>query len=697
LRQPAKIALAGYSEVLNVTTHSELHHPPGPLGKSRAVTAAAHRALAARDLILSDYPHWEAWRRQARAVKIEAVARLDELLAGLERAVTAWGGRVLWARDALEACKIIRQIARQHNVKTVVKAKSMTTEEIGLNPALAAAGLTVMETDLGEFIVQLAGHPPAHLTAPALHLNRQQIAELFAEHLKLRSPADPEILSRQAATYLKPYFFEAQMGITGINFAAPDGTLVLLENESNLRFTATLPQVHVALMGLEKIIPKLTDMEVMLRLLPASATGQRLTALVHFIRGLKVRPQGRQAFYLVILDNGRRRLAADREMAEALYCLRCGACLNICPVFQVGAAHLYGRVYPGAIGILLAPYLAPTGDICDLCTQCGLCQEICPVGIRLQDKILWLRSRSSRLRPLRGLTKVAGAVLNHPRWYRGLEPTWRALASIASRRGWGGGLLRLSPESFHGQLGNHRRGLRPGEENKRAPISPPLQKNQCSGPLKREAARDVAKAPPGFSPAAPGPDHKSAPTTAALSGTHRSLPTNQSGPDTALLEQRLTEADSSLARVQGPRALARRLAEASAPLWLEDHPWLRPVAGVLEQLEVPYRLARGDWAPEAGTAVTVALGAVPETGSVLVDSGGPTATLAFRAQTQIILIPPDMADLSLSQALTYVRDRGAGVVTWLTGPSRTADIEKVLVLGAQGPVNLEMILYHEEE
>ena len=225
------------------------------------------------------------------------------------------------------------------------------------------------------------------------------------------------------------------MGITGVNFATPDGTLVLLENESNLRLTATLPRVHLAFMGLEKVIPRLADLEVMLRLLPASATGQRLTALVHFIRGLKVQPQGNQAFYLVILDNGRRRLAADPELAEALYCLRCGACLNVCPIFQVGAAHLYGRVYPGAIGILLAPYLAPAGDICDLCTQCGACQEICPVGIRLADKIRGLRRHSRRFRQLRGLTTAAGAVLSRPRWYRCLEPATRGLAGLAARHG----------------------------------------------------------------------------------------------------------------------------------------------------------------------------------------------------------------------------------------------------------------------
>jgi L-lactate dehydrogenase complex protein LldF len=702
---------------LNVTAHLKSPNPPETLGRSPAVRAAAHRALAARDLLLSDYPQWEAWRHQARAIKAEAVARLDELLAELERAVTAWGGRVLWARDAAQARQLILTIAREHEVKTVVKAKSMTTEEIKLNPALAAAGLTVMETDLGEFIVQLAGHPPAHLTAPALHLNRHQIADIFAAHLGIRSPSEPEALTRQATTYLNPYFFEAQMGITGVNFAAAEGTLVLLENESNLRFTATLPKVHVALMGMEKIIPRLTDVELMLRLLPASATGQRLTALVHFIQGLKARPQGDQAFYLVILDNGRRHLAADPEMAEALYCLRCGACLNTCPIFQVGAAHLYGRVYPGAIGILLAPYLAPVGDICEFCTQCGACQENCPVGIRLMEKIHLLRGHSRRFRQLRGLSKATGAVLDHPRWYRGLEPAWRGLASLAFRHGWGRGMPSLAPESFHRQQGR-RLGeagsyfiYGTGSKNLNPPY-PPFSKEgnlaEClaSPPLKeRDVGRfkdqksegisgkcSISPAPQGGE-AGSGLEKADSDLDSAISGrTHGSAPSRE------LLAERLKEARSSLTQVQGHAALARRLARAEAPLWLEDHPWLRQVAVVLKEQGVKHQIAETDWTPEGGTAVTVALGAIPETGSVLVDSGGGVAAvLAFRAKQHIILIPPDKAILSLSQALEYVRRRGAGMVSWLTGPSRTADIEKVLVLGAQGPASLEMILYQKEE
>ncbi len=415
-----------------------------------AVRASSHRALAARERLLQGYPRWEEWRDQARAIKAEAISRLEDLLARLKQEVAAWGGTVLEARDAQEARELILKAARRHGVTRVIKSKSMTTEEIELNPFLAAAGLKVRETDLGEFIVQLAGHPPAHLTAPALHLNRRQIAALFREHLGKSCPPEPELLTREATAYLKPFYLEAQMGITGVNFATPEGDLVLLENEGNLRLSATRPPVHLALMGLEKVIPRLADLEVFLRLLPASATGQRLTSLVHFIRGLKPHPAGRQAFFLVILDNGRRELAADPEMQEALYCLRCGACLNVCPVFQVGAAHLYKRVYPGAIGILLAPYLGPRGDISDLCAQCGACQEICPVKIRLTEKIIRIRRFSPRFRGLHAASRLAGWGLSLPWLYRGLEPGWRLaprLISGLTGRAFPG--FSLAPRSFH--------------------------------------------------------------------------------------------------------------------------------------------------------------------------------------------------------------------------------------------------------
>lgn len=391
-----------------------------------AIRQAAQRALSARARLLADYPEWETWRQQARAIKNQVLSNLDYYLDELRGQVAGWGGQVLEAADGPAAVALIRDLAREHQVRNLVKAKSMTSEEIGLTAGLEADGFHVTETDLGEFIIQLAGDTPSHITAPAMHLNRHEIAELFVRRLHLPRQNDPIMLTRQGAHYLRPRFWEAQMGITGVNFAAAaSGHLVMLENEGNLRLSAWAPPVHVALMGLEKIIPSLIDLEVFLRLLPASATGQRLTAYVNFIRALKPQFQATQAFYLIILDNGRRRLAAEPIFREALYCLRCGACLNVCPIFQLGGGHLYGRVYPGAIGILLAPHLGGSADLTDLCTQCGACSHICPAGIALAENINRLRTRS-RLHPvLRACTRAAGLVLAHPRLYRRLVPLWR--------------------------------------------------------------------------------------------------------------------------------------------------------------------------------------------------------------------------------------------------------------------------------
>ena len=625
----------------------------------QAIRAATHRALEARERLLQGYPHWEKWRRQAQAVKAGAVARLDELLGRLEEQVEGWGGKVLWARDAREARELILRVARDHRVEAVVKSKSMTTEEIALNPHLTAAGLRVRETDLGEFIIQLAGHAPAHLTAPALHLDRRQIAALFQEHLGESGPVEPEALTRQASKFLRPSFYEAQMGITGVNFAAArEGALVLVENEGNLRLSANVPPVHLALMGLEKVIPSLTDLEVFLRLLPASATGQRLTALVHFIRGLKPHPQGRQAFYLVILDNGRRRLLAAEAPHAALHCLRCGACLNVCPVFQEGAAHLYGRVYPGAIGILLAPYLAPVGDIADLCTQCGACQEICPAAIPLAEEIIQVRRFSPKFRRARALSRLAGLWLRWPRLYRGSE-----------------GILRLLPKSV--------------------PMTAVPARHSFHQSMSVVGGEGKGSQTPAPSPKPPPPTpYGSRGVEGSQDGRENPAPTLPDPPPT--LQTRLQEVGSSLTEVQGPAELARYLAaRAPGALWLEEHPWLRRAAPELEKLGVKAAFGGQSWAPDADTVVTVALGAIPETGSVIMSGGGgPASWLPFRARRQVVLVPHNQDSLSLSQAIEQAGKEETGLSTWLTGPSRTADIEKVLVLGAQGPEQLDVIIYN---
>jgi L-lactate dehydrogenase complex protein LldF len=642
--------------------------PGGEAGSlGAAVRSATHRALAARDQLLQSYPQWQAWRQQAREIKREAIGRLDELLPRLKSQVEAWGGQVLWARDAAQARQLILEVARRHQVREVVKAKSMTAAEIGLNPALATAGLGVTETDLGEFLIQVAGHAPAHLTAPALHLNRQQIARLLEEKLNLSCPPEPEALSREASRYIKPRYAGAQMGITGVNFAsAADGTLVFLENESNLRWSAVRPPVHLALMGVEKLLPSLQDFQVFLRLLPASATGQRLTALVHFLRGLKAGAAGAQAFYLVLLDNGRRRLAANPELAEALYCLRCGACLNICPVFQAGGAYLYHRVYPGPIGILLASYLAPLGDISDLCTQCGACGDLCPVAIPLPDKIRHVRGQSAQFRGFRALSRTAGLVLSLPRLYRRLEPGLRFLPRLLPGSLGGDLQAALALESFH----RRHPGLAPGR-----------------------GGEGLGGESPG--PRAPGPSLGPGGRAGRGDEAESAAPTRPPPPPATLLKTRLEEVGGRLHRVRGPGALARLLAaRAREPLWLEDHPWLRSLAARLGELGLKPQFAGDVWAPAVDTVVSVGLGAVPETGSVLLaPRPGPDSWLPFKARKQVVLVAQDRAGLSLEEAVEHSRGEGPGLTTWVTGPSRTADIEKVLVLGAQGPEELEVVLY----
>ena len=449
------------------------------------------------------------------------------------------------------------------------------------------------------------------------------------------------------------------MGITGVNFAAPDGTLVFVENESNLRLSMTLPPVQVAIMGLEKLIPTLADVEVFLRLLPASATGQRLTALVHFLRGRKFRPGGSQDFYLIILDNGRRRLARDPEFQEALYCLRCGACLNVCPIFQLRAAHLYRRVYPGAIGILLAPHLNPAGDLSDLCTQCGACQEICPVKISLAEKILQVRARSPRWRGFRALSGLAGRVLARPRLYRGLEPGLRLLQAASFPRGSAVCGAEVIPPQLSSPAAG--RGISPGEDSGRhhrpGPdgTGPAESAPGLSSPYRR---RDRRGPDPGGSPGGGG---RHLAPGAGTGGT---------GPAAGAVGATLV--------APGPSLAAAGCRGTGAPGG--DAPFGRRRLG-----------------PPGETAVLVGLGAIPETGSVLIEAAsGPAAALSFRVRRLVVVVPDQAAHLSLAQALELTARQAPGLVTWLTGPSRTADIEKVLVLGAHGPKELHVVLYQPE-
>lgn len=348
-----------------------------------------------RHLAFQDLPEYEKLRTQARRIKEETITHLDSYLKILKERVEGNGGTVHFAEDGAQACRYVIELAKRRKVKRIVKSKSMTAEEIDLNHALEEAGLEVIETDMGERIVQLAGEKPSHLIGPAIHKTKEEVAELFVRWLKLpEPPRDVQALTHLARNALRNAFLSADMGITGVNFAiAETGTVVLVENEGNIRLTTQLPPVHVALMGIEKVIPSLDDLLVFLALLPRSGTGQKLTSYISLLSGSSGRlSEGNREFHLVIIDNGRSRLRNDPDLRETLYCIRCGACLNICAPYQGVGGHVYsGRTYMGGIGCAWEAGvrgLKAAARFNGLCTTCARCTEVCPVKI----DIPWLNT-----------------------------------------------------------------------------------------------------------------------------------------------------------------------------------------------------------------------------------------------------------------------------------------------------------------
>ena len=361
------------------------------------LTTAQATFKAKRETAMSSLADPDARRDLAARVKDNALARLPELLETLERNVVAAGGHVHWAADGRRANEIIAGIARENQVRTVVKGKSMTTEETGLNAVLQAQGAEVFETDLGEYIIQLAGEPPSHIIAPAVHKNRQDVADLFVEHLGVERTEEPERLTRIAREALRSAFLRADMGITGANMAmAETGSIVLVENEGNIRFSTTAPRVHVAVMGIEKVVPGPAEAGILLSLLARNATGLKMSVYTSVFTGPRRADEtdGAEQFHLVLLDNGRSRMMADPVQRQALRCLRCGACLNVCPVYGAVGGHAYKTTYPGPIGQCISPSLCPDDTAPDMpyaCTGCGACNAGCPVQIDLSGLLQHLR------------------------------------------------------------------------------------------------------------------------------------------------------------------------------------------------------------------------------------------------------------------------------------------------------------------
>jgi len=367
-----------------------LYEPHG----SRSLGESAERSTKHNQELIAQIPQWQEWRSNANRIKAYALSNLDKLLVEFERNVTARGATVLWAENAQEANRLVLDIAREHRVKTVVKSKSMVSEEMELNHAFEAAGIRPVETDLGEYLVQLAGQRPVHIVTPALHLSAADVGKLFSEKLAEPFTAEHKALTDIARRHLREDFIRADLGMSGVNFGIADtGTICVIENEGNAGLSTSAPPVHIALMGIEKVIPSIDYLPQFLNVLARSGTGQKLTTYTHLFHGAT---PGKK-LYVIILDNGRTNALADKAARMSLYCIRCGACLNACPVYRRTGGWAYGSVYPGPIGAVLTPHLVglqQAGTLPFASSLCGACGEVCPVKIDLPHQLVHLRHRA---------------------------------------------------------------------------------------------------------------------------------------------------------------------------------------------------------------------------------------------------------------------------------------------------------------
>ncbi|SDI21784.1 L-lactate dehydrogenase complex protein LldF [Actinokineospora alba] len=416
-----------------------------------------------RAAVVDERADWEALRVAGKEIKDRTLHNLDTYLEQLERKVTESGGVVHWARDAAEANRIVIDLVRAAEADEVVKVKSMATQEIELNEALAEAGIAAYETDLAELIVQLGHDRPSHILVPAIHRNRSEIRDIFLREMPGVTAAltdDPAELAAAARAHLRRKFLTAKVAVSGANFAVADsGTLVVVESEGNGRMCLTLPEVLISVVGIEKLVPTWQDLEVMLQLLPRSSTGERMNPYTSTWTG--VTPgDGPQEFHLILLDNGRTGALADDIGRQALRCIRCSACLNVCPVYERTGGHAYGSVYPGPIGAILTPQLrgvtadevSPTLPFAS--TLCGACYEVCPVLIDIPQALVHLRAKAVDAK--RGKPSAERTAMRVAQWVFGSSRRLRLaqrLVSIGGRVLGRRGRIGRLPGPFKGWSG----------------------------------------------------------------------------------------------------------------------------------------------------------------------------------------------------------------------------------------------------
>jgi len=429
-RSSASFPSAARVELRRTQLRRNLGHATATIRRKRLATVAE----------LSD---WEELREAGGLIKDRTMRSLDRHLEEFERAFTAAGGEVHWARDADEANAIAVSIVQRHDAAEVVKVKSLTTDEIGLNDALAAVGVDAIETDFAELILQLDGDWSSHILVPAIHRNRTEIRDLFRRTIgDADLTDDPSQLAETARRHLRERFLRARVGISGANFAvAETGSLVVLESEGNGRMCTTLPEVLISVVGIEKLVPRWEDLEVFLQLLPRSSTGERMNPYTSVWTG-PVDGDGPRELHVILLDNGRTRVLADAVGRQALHCIRCSACLNVCPVYERTGGHAYGSIYPGPIGAILTPQLEGIDHAASLpfaSSLCGACEEACPVKIEIPRVLVHLRAKAPKPRAeRRAFAALAWAFADRRRYERGqrLARLGRGLGRLGPLRGW---------------------------------------------------------------------------------------------------------------------------------------------------------------------------------------------------------------------------------------------------------------------
>jgi len=411
----------------------------GDLRHRQLIQTALRKYEVVRDKTKAQFQNWEAAREAAARTKWEAINHLDQHLANFVGKIEARGTKVHWASTGQQARDIILEIIRANKARSVIKSKAMTSEEIHLNEALEHEGFEVVESDLGEFIVQLRKEAPYHIVFPAMHLTRGDISDLFERELGSAPSQNPEDLTMIARKALRQKYITADVGLTGANFAiAETGMISITENEGNARLTAALPKVMISLLGIEKVLPRLSDLALFLPMLATAGTGQPLTCYNSFYGGPRQpgESDGPEQFHVVLLDNRRTELLADPEQRDALHCIRCGACLNVCPIFRNVGGHTYGTTYSGPIGSVITPHLRGLQDWKHLSyasSLCGACTETCPVKINLHHHLLQNRRNAAVQKPSwqeKLVFKIFAGTVNRPGLYRLISRAGRVLQKL---------------------------------------------------------------------------------------------------------------------------------------------------------------------------------------------------------------------------------------------------------------------------